>query len=383
MIRKERLIKTFTEIAAIPGLSKKEKLIAAELAKRLKKLGIKYKFDRALSGGGQVGNLIAFKEGAKPAPPLMINAHMDTVGPVDNFGWRRKGHFIESRGKSILGADDRSGVAVILEVLTHLVETREPHPPLEIVFTVAEEIGLLGAKALDCSKLCAKHGIVLDSDNPLEPVIAAPEAYKLVFMVYGKEAHAGVSPEKGINAIQIAGKAISRIKLGRIDFETTANLGIIQGGNATNIVPNFVEVKGEARSHNVNKLNRQVEEMRGAFQRAVKEAKRSGAAFAGLPRLEEEIIFDYPKMRLSERNLMVRLIKAAGKAFGKEVIPKVGGGGSDANIFNAAGIECLILGSGMERVHTVGERLNLGQLYLGAQMLAKVIELFPVFISLK
>jgi len=383
MIKEARLIKTFTSIAGIPGLSKQEKLIADELARRLRGLGIQCKFDRALKNDGQVGNLIAYLKGNVLAPPLLLNAHMDTVGPIENHGWIRRGNFLESRGKSILGADDRSGVAVILEVLEHLAETNAPHPPLEVVFTVAEEIGLMGVKQLDCSMLRARHGIVLDSGNPLQPVVAAPQAYKLTFKVQGKAAHAGVSPERGINALQVAAKAISRIKIGRIDFETTANIGIMHSGTATNIVPESAEVFGEARSHNLKKLNAQIKHMRHAFRKAVSEAKKPGTAFAGLPRLTEKIEFDYPRMKLTGKDPMVRLKKNGGKQLGRLVAIWVGGGGSDANILNARKIQCLILGSGMERVHSVEERLNLDHLILSARLLARAIELFPQFANSK
>jgi len=375
MIRKDRLIKTFIELAGIPGLSRKEGQIANEIARRLNQLGVKVQFDRGLAEGGETGNLIGYLNGNSFAPPLLLNAHLDTVGPMENYGFRRAGNCLLSKGKSILGADDRSGVAVILEVLEHLKESRPRHPGLEIVFTVAEEVGLLGAKNLDYSILRARHGIVLDSDSPLEPIIAAPEAYRLIFKVLGKTAHAGVSPERGINAIQIASRAISKIKLGRIDFETTANLGIIRGGTATNIVPDLVEVRGEARSHNRKKLKAQIARMRSHFQKAVKQAR--SRKFKGRPRLEEEIIFDYPLMKIPHHHFLLKLIRKAGKELGKEIAPKVGGGGSDANIFNAHKIESIILGSGMQQVHTVEEKLNLDRLYLSAQMLAKIVELYP------
>jgi len=383
MINKERLIKCFIELAKIPGLSRKEKKIAKEVEKHLNALGLKTRYDRALSKDGECGNLIGYLNGDRSLPGLLINAHLDTVGPIENFGYRKRKKYIESAGKSILGADDRSGVAVILEVLRHLVEAKLKRPPLEIIFTVAEEIGLLGAKQLDYSLIQAKYGIVLDSDSPLELVISAPEAYRLIFKVYGKSAHAGVSPEKGINAIKIASQAISQMKLGRIDFETTANIGIIQGGTATNIVPDLVEVRGETRSHNLKKLKAQVEHMRQCFKNAVKKAKKPGKEFSKIPRLEQEIILEYPRMRVLEDSPLVQLFKNAGKELGKEVITKQGGGGSDANIFNAHKIESIILGSGMERVHTTEERLNLDQLYLSAKMLAKAIELYPKIIAQK
>jgi len=379
MINKNRLVKTFLELARIPGLSGKEGLVAAELARRLSRLGIKYHFDIPTRPGNKVGNLIAYIKGNAPGPALLINAHIDTVGPIEPFGCRRRGNFLESKGQSILGADDRSGVAAILEALAHLKESGIRHGPLEIVFTVAEEIGLLGAKALDYKLLSARHGIVLDSDSPLEPVIAAPEAYRLNFQIRGKAAHAGVAPEKGINAIQIASRAISRLRLGRIDFETTANIGLISGGSATNIVPEFAEARGEARSHNRRKLQTQIRQMRMAFRQAVREARLGTRAFAGLPRLSEEIILDYPRMRLDSQSPVLRLMKEAARTLGCKISPKVGGGGSDANIFNAHRIESLVIGTGMEKVHTTSERLNLNQFHLGVQMLVRAIELFPSF----
>lgn len=380
MINRERLVKTFLELARIPGLSKKEGKIASEIASRLRRLGLKVRFD-GVPEDGVVGNLIGYLEGNQPGPWLLLNAHLDTVGPIENWGYKQKGQYLLTRGKSILGADDRSGLSVILEVLHHLKESNQPRPNLEIVLTVAEEIGLNGAKHLDYSLLRARYGIVLDSSNPLMPVIAAPQAYRLRFKIFGKEAHAGVAPERGINAIQIASSAIHKLKLGRIDFETTANIGIISGGSATNIVPGQVEVRGEVRSHNLKKLETQIKRMRRAFQSAVRSAKKQGKEFAGLPRLEEEIILDYPRMRLSEKSLMVQLIKETGKCLGKEMILTVGNGGSDANIFNAHKIECLILGSGAENPHSLEERLNLEHFYLSAKILAKAIELFPALVK--
>ncbi len=376
MIKKTRMIKTFIELAQIPGLSRKEKKIAQKVANILKSFGAKVKFDQALAKEGETGNLIAYIKGEDSLPPLLLNAHLDTVGPIENFGWKRKKNFIYSNGKSILGADDRSGVAVILEVLEHLKESKKPHPPLEVVFTVAEEIGLIGAKQLDYSLLKARYGIVLDSDDPSQLVIGAPEAYRMIFKIHGKSAHAGVAPERGINAIQLASRAIARLKLGRIDFETTANIGVINGGTATNIVPELVEVRGEVRSHNRTKLKRQLEKIRKAFQKEVERAQRPEPEFKGLPKLEEEILFDYPLMRLDEGSFLVNLFKEAGSSLGMKITTKIGSGGSDANIFNSRGIETLIMGCGMERVHTTEERLNINWFYQSAKLLARVIELY-------
>lgn len=376
MIKRERLEKSFLELAQISGLSRKEGKVARFVEGKLRKLGAKVIYDKKLEKlGFETGNLIAYVDGQEGRSCLILNAHLDTVPPVENFGYRKRRGYIESKGSSILGADNRSGVAVILEVIEHLRESGKPHPRIEVVFTVGEEIGLLGAKNLDYSLLSAKRAIVLDAKSPEELIIKAPSAYKVNFYVIGKEAHAGVNPEKGVNAIQVASKGIAKMRLGKIDFETTANIGIINGGTATNIVPGRAEVKGEVRSHNSKKLKRHLAHMREAMRVAVKDAQRS---FTGgrekFPRLEEEIIFDYPRMSVKENSELVKLFSNCARELGWAIRLTASNGGSDANIFNANGIESVIFGSGMENVHSCQERLNLDYFYRGALLLAKVLE---------
>lgn len=378
MIRKQRLVRTFLELVKIPGLSRQEERIAAEVKKRLERLGGKVTFDREiLKQGFPVGNMITRFNGAR-GEPLILNAHLDTVGPAEKINYRRRGDIIQSAGKSILGADDRAGVAVILEVIEHLKESGVSHPPIEVVFTMGEEIGLVGAKHLEYKRLRGRHALVLDGGKPSEVITRAPQAYRMVFRVIGKESHAGIHPEDGVNAITVASDGISRMKIGRIDFETTANIGVIEGGRATNIVPALVEVRGEARSHDMAKVKRQVAHMRAMMQQAVKKHRRRAAGGGKYPRLEEEIYFDYPAMRVDENGPVMRAVREGAKRAGIRVTTRAGGGGSDANIFNSRGIESAIIGTGMEKVHTTKERIRISRLYKSALLVSETAQAFVI-----
>jgi tripeptide aminopeptidase len=274
---------------------------------------------------------------------------------------------ITSDGATILGGDDKSGVAVILEVLRALVEQGLAHPPLEVALTVSEEIGLEGAKGLDLNTLRAKEGIVLDSGGEIGSiVVAAPSQYKLRAVVHGKAAHAGAEPEKGINAIVVAAEAIAAMPLGRIDEETTANVGRIQGGTATNIVPDRVEMAGEARSHDESKLKAQVQAMTEALKMA---ASRHGAT------VEIDVERSYSTFQLSEEDAIVRRAMAAAKTLGLTPALVPSGGGSDANIFNAGGIATINVSTGMEKVHTTEERLVVDDLVKSAEFLLAILRL--------
>ena len=199
----------------------------------------------------------------------MLSAHMDTVGKDTGIRPQIRDGIIYSDGTTILGGDDKSGVAAILEVLLSIRQDKLDHPPLEVVISVGEEVGLQGAKWLDKSKLRARQGYVLDSGGAIGSIVlSAPSQDSLRVVVHGKKAHAGSEPENGINAIRVASEAIAAMPLGRIDFETTANIGVIEGGTATNIVPDEVKIRGEARSRNTAKLAAQT----AAMVRALEEA---------------------------------------------------------------------------------------------------------------
>ena len=251
MINRERLKNFLIELIKIDSLSRREYDVAMRLKSELEELGAELTIDNAGEMvGGNVGNLIAKFPGTVPASqPLLLSAHMDTVVPGEGIVPILDGDILRTDGTTVLGGDDKSGVAIICEVLRVIKENAIPCSAIDVVFTICEEAGLIGAKCLDITSLRARTGLVLDSDSVGFLFTRAPAANRMEFRVHGLEAHAGVCPEKGINAIKVAAEGIAQMNLGRIDHETTANIGVIEGGMAVNIVPNQVVLKGEARSH--------------------------------------------------------------------------------------------------------------------------------------
>jgi tripeptide aminopeptidase len=256
-------------------------------------------------------------------------------------------------------------VAVILEIIQSLHEDGAAHPPLEAVISVGEELGLVGAKLLDKSQLRARRGYILDAGGPLnETVVSAPSQDRLSVTVYGRKAHAGAAPEKGINAIRVASEAIAAMPLGRIDEETTANIGVIQGGTATNIVPDEVFIRGEARSRNDEKLARQTAAMVAAFEEA---AERSGT------RAQVKIERSYNSYTLTAETPVVAQAMTAIRQLGMEPILKSSGGGTDGNIYAEHGIYCAILSTGMKEVHTSNEHIAIADMVACARLLQDVV----------
>lgn len=361
MIDQNRLVNTFLELVRIDSPSGHEEAIGRDLTARLEALGLTVTQD-------STGNLIARQNGAGEGandPPLLLSAHMDTVGTDTNIQPVIADGIIRSDGATILGADDKSGVAVILEVLRVLAEEGLAHPPLEVVITVNEEQGLVGAKSLDTSQLLAREGIVLDSGGVIGTVIvSAPYQDKLFVTVHGRAAHAGAEPERGINAIRVAAEAIAAMPLGRIDEETTANVGIIRGGVATNIVPDEVELHCEARSRDEAKLIAQMQAMRAALEEA---AARHKATVD----LQQER--SYNGFSLSAKTPIVERAVAAVEALGLAPLLLPSGGGSDANILNAGGISTINLSTGMVEVHTVNEHISIEDLTQSAKLLLQIL----------
>src|SRR3954466_6541515 len=259
MINQERLKDLLLELVQIDSHSRKEREVALRIKQYCEEMGAEVEIDDAGEKvGGNSGNVVARFRGTIPgAEPIMMSAHMDTVVPGEGVKPIIEGDIIRTDGTTVLGGDDKSGCAVIIETIRCLQEQNIPHTPIEAIFSICEEVGLLGAKNVDISKIDSKYGIVFDSDDPGFLFTKGPSADHLEFKVYGLESHAGVAPEQGISAIKIAAEAISAMKLGRIDEETTANIGVIQGGEATNIITNFVLLRGEARSLDDSKLEAQ------------------------------------------------------------------------------------------------------------------------------
>ncbi len=365
MINKRRLINSFKKLVRIDSLSLKEGKMIKYLARELRALGLKPYF-AGRPKHGEAANLIVDVPGrGKKKPYLLLNAHVDTVSPGKNIRPIEKGNFITSDGTTILGADDKSGVAAILEILTVLKKKKLEHPPLQVVFTVAEEIGLTGAKALPKRVLYADYGIVFDGGAVKDVVYKAPSQINITATVIGKAAHAGIHPEKGINAIKAASAAIAKMKLGRIDKETTANIGVIKGGKATNIIPDEVQIKGEARSHDPKKLKKQVDHMKSVL---IKTCKK----FRAKVKIKTKLM--YRSFEVKRSSKILKLALAALKQGKIKPNLKQTGGGSDANVFNGYGIPSVIMGSGMRNVHTTSEKLIIKDLIRGAAVVIDLIQ---------
>jgi len=278
-----------------------------------------------------------------------------------------------SDGTTILGADDKSAIAILLETMEVIRENKLPHGPIELVFTVCEEIGLAGAKNLDYSLITAKYGYALDATDTEGIVTRAPGANRLEFKIHGKDAHAGVAPEKGINAISLACKAIANLEIGRIDQETSCNVGIIEGGIATNIVPNFVTVKGEVRSHDEEKLDMVTNTIVSSFREVVDNYQP--ASDDDLPRADIRVKSDFSRTYIPDDHPVVKLAREAAANLGRKMVSKISGGGADANVFFTKGIMTGVLGTGMQDMHTVRESVRTDDMVRTAELVLEIIKL--------
>jgi tripeptide aminopeptidase len=377
LINQDRLKNLLIQLIKIDSLSRKERNVALRLQREMETLGAEVWIDDAGEKvGGDTGNLIAhFRGTALGAPPLLLSAHMDTVVPGEGIVPVLDGDILRTDGRTVLGGDDKSGVAIICEVLRVVRENQIPCSDIDVVFTICEEAGLIGAKCLDVSRLRARTGLVLDSDSVGFLFTKAPAANRIEFRVRGLEAHAGACPEKGISAIKVAAEGIARMQLGRIDHETTANIGVIEGGMAVNIVPNSVVLRGQARSHNEEKLERQTQHMLQCLKEAAAGhiLELDGKHFQAT--VEAQIDRDYDRMDVPDDSAIVRLVQAAAKNLRVELKTLATGGGCDANVLNRKGLQVANLSTGMRDIHTVNEWLDLKDLYLSAKMVLEIVRL--------
>lgn len=367
MIELQQVAADLTELLQIDSPTYGEKVAAEWLAARLAEFGVRAEDDgKAAALGGDSGNLIARIRGNVDAPPLLLNAHMDNVPPCRGVKPIVDGYLIRSDGRTVLGADDKGGCIALLTALREVVTGDLPHPPLEVVFTAAEEVGLEGAKALDYSRLQARRGFVAESGTLGAITIAAPSADRWEAIVHGKAAHAGVCPEQGINAIRIAAEAIAAMRVGRLDDETTANVGLIEGGQARNVVPPGCTVVGEARSHDSHKLAAQVRQVKGCFAAAA--ARHGGSAGFRAKR-------GYNAFRIEPDEWPLLVAERAARDLGIEPLSRPTGGGTDANIFNESGLRCVVLCTGAHQVHTPEEYIDVRDLTQAAKWFVRAIEL--------
>ena len=360
-INSERLAQTFTQLCETDSPSRQEGRMAALLTGMLSALDAAPPFedDSASQTGSQCGNLIFRFKGSIDREPLFFSCHLDTVEPGTGIKVVRKDDIFTSLGNTILGSDDKSGIAAIVEALHIIRENDLPHIPMEFVFTTCEEIGLLGAKALNPDHIQAKMGYALDSTGFGSVIIGAPASNRLRITIKGVAAHAGLHPERGINAIILAGQALGQVPCGRIDEETTVNFGTVQGGTASNIVADQVYIEGEVRSHSMEKLERLTGEVEQGFRQVIENWNDPLGEVRGIPELDFQVEPDFPVMELAIEDEVIRRVDQAARAIDLKMSYEVAGGGSDANIFNGYGLQTAIIATGMTHVHSTEEQVSL------------------------
>ncbi|KZN99211.1 M20/M25/M40 family metallo-hydrolase [Pseudobacillus badius] len=367
MINKERLVNEFLELVQIDSETKNEAAIAKVLTSKFEALGVQvYEDDSAAVTGHGAGNLICTLEATKDGvDPIYFTSHMDTVVPGAGVKPSIENGYVVTDGTTILGADDKAGLAVMLELVKVLKEQKYKHGMIQFIITAGEESGLVGAKAMDPSLVKAKFGYALDSDGTVGNIIvAAPTQAKIKAEIFGKTAHAGVAPEKGVSAITMAAKAIAKMPLGRIDEETTANIGRFEGGQATNIVCDYASVLAEARSLVPEKMEVQVNKMKEAFEQTA--AEMNGRA-------EVQVQVMYPGFKFGEGDHVVEVAKKAAERIGRPSQLLTSGGGSDANVIAGFGIPTVNLAVGYEEIHTKNERMPIEELIKLAEMATAIV----------
>lgn len=365
----KRLIDEFFELVQIDSETKHEQVIAPILTGKLEALGFDvFEDDSAARSGHGAGNLIATLPGNKSnVDPIYFTCHMDTVVPgVGIKPELREDGYIYSDGTTILGADDKAGIAALFEMAKQLKEQNIEHGDIQFIITAGEESGLAGAKQLDASLITAKYGFAVDSDGKVGGIVtAAPYQAKINATILGKTAHAGVAPEKGISAINIAAKSISKMNLGRLDSETTANIGRFEGGQATNIVCDEVNILAEARSIVPDKLEKQTEHMKSVFE-------DTAAEMGGQAKVEVQLM--YPGFRFGPDEHVTKVAIQAVTNIGRTPNLGTSGGGSDANIIAGFGIPTVNLSVGYEEIHTKNERMPVEELEKLAELLVEIVK---------
>ncbi len=345
----------FTELAAVPSPSGEERAVADLVTAYLGDCGLDVDEDgTGPEVGSTMGNLYARLEPTVDGEPLLLCAHLDTVPPTAPIEPVVDDGMVRNAAGTILGADDKAAVAVMLEAIRRLLAENRPHAGIELLFTSKEEVGLVGAYAFDHTRLTARVGYVYDQAAPIGTVVlGAPYSRSLEVTFHGRASHAGMYPDEGRSAIAAAARAISELRLGRVDEDSTANVGTIRGGTATNIVPEWCTFVAEARSHDERKLAELVQEMQDAITFA---AGVSDCA------VETVIRKSYRGYRFAKSDSAVVLAARALESCGVEVVYDRSGGAADANVFNEHGLQVVNLANGMIDIHTPDERIAVADL---------------------
>jgi len=367
LINKKRLIDLFIELASIKSPSGNEKEIVTYASKILEDLGLDVNIDDSgKKYGSNSGNITAYYKGSlkNGRLPIFLGAHLDTVRVDGDIEPVIEKGIISNKNDYILGGDDKVAVAAILETLRVIVENNIASGDIYIVFTISEEIGIIGAKYVDMGRVRAKYGFIFDAHGDVGTIYTqAPYQNSIDAEFTGKAAHAGIEPEKGIDSIKAAALAVSNIKTGRIDDETTSNIGKITGGQARNIVPEKTKMLLEARSLDPGKLKKITDSMIGLLKEAAKEIGT---------RLDYKLIREYDGFNIDRGEIPLKAALSALKNIGIKPAVASSGGGSDINVFNSKGKRAVNLSSGMENVHTSSEYVKTTQLVKLAELIMEI-----------
>ncbi len=364
---KEEIVEDFIKLVSYDSVSFSERKTANWIITKLEDMGMEVWEDKAgLLYGGDTGNIFAKLKGNIEGPPILFSAHMDVVEPgIHKEAIVEENGVIHSQGNTVLGADDICGILEIIYGISLLQERNIDHRDIEVLFTVAEEVYGKGIEQFDYSKITAKEAYVLDLSGQVGSAVRkAPSIISFKVEVKGKSSHAGFEPEKGIHAISVVSNAISQIKLGHVDDETTLNIGKIQGGIATNIVPDLCICDGEARSYSHEKALQAIEDLTLIFEQSAKE-------FGAIVKVKSEIhLIAY---EISESALPIQRFNKASELIGFSGDVGSTFGGSDNNILVEKGLEGIVLSCGMYKVHSTEEYTTIEDLHKGAELVAALI----------
>jgi len=371
---KELLKEELLKLVEIPSESFEERELADYLLKRLEDLGAEEvtEDDECRKRiNGSAGNVVAKFKGNGNGP-VLLSAHMDTVKPGKNVKPVVEGEIIRSDGTTILGADDKSGIAIILTLLQTLPP--EERPDIEVVFDPCEEVGLLGVKNLDPSLISSKVGFVIDDEDPEGIVVKSKTYYRFDLTVKGKEAHSGVEPEKGASAVKLLASILNELPVGRLSEKTTANVGTISGGCARNVVPPTATASGEVRSFSIQEieeylsaLNKLVESKVKLFRMSLPEDLKGSVSW------NLNVNREFKGYTHSKNDPIIRAMQRAAKNLGFQLKLKSSGGGTNANVFGEKGVKCYVVGTGMKNVHTKEEHISLEDMEKSYSLLKEVL----------
>lgn len=374
-LNQKRMLDTFLQLVQIDSESGNEKQMQDLIVRLLQEIGVRVYVDHAgkVAATNAQGNVIGFLPGTYKSSPFVLVSHLDTVSPGKNIFPVVKKDCVTSDGTTILGGDDKAGIALILEILRTLQEQKLPHPPIEVIFTLSEECGMTGSKNLAYAKIKGREGLVLDNEELCDLLVQGPAADTLEVWVKGLSAHAGVCPEKGISAVEVAAYALSQMKLGRVDKDTVTNFAVIQGGKAINVVTDEVYLKADARSLKEEKLEKQLAHIRACFDKAIKKYTKKIDGKICKPSVKMTVSKRYSSVHVPKNHPIVKAVLKAAKKQGIPMHAVASGGGCDGNVLSGHGFTLPNLGVGVRGCHTVHEKLVLKEFYAAFYIVLETI----------